>query len=336
MRKKLELTSEETQKIIESYMTGMKISDIEKLIGHSDGVIYRVLEENNIPRTRNKLILSDDQKETILNLHDQKYSYKEIANIIGIKECSVYSFLRNNNVLNSYSETSCIDKIQEFKKSIKPIRFDEHIFDYINTPDKAYCIGLFMADGYNDENGNFSIELQARDVSILENIRILMQSSKPLYFTSANSFNSRVQDTYALRLYSKYFSQKLKELGIIRRKSLILDFPYWMDKELIPFMLRGYIDGDGWVQKYRVGFMSSDKFCVGVKEFLDSIGINCTVRDMKRHYDERTKTFDITGRNNIIPLVEMMFSSGNLYINRKYKKYIEFGFLNSINNSLTA
>lgn len=127
-------------------------------------------------------------------------------------------------------------------------------------------------------------------------------------------------------------------MGITPRKSLTLQFPKHIPNILIPHLIKGYIDGDGWVQKNVIGFMSTLDFCVGVKQYLDSIGIRSTIMNMKRHYNENTKVLYINGRNNIIPLVEIMFSHGNLYIERKYQKYIEYGFLNNsfINNTLSA
>lgn len=80
--------------------------------------------------------------------------------------------------------------------------------------------------------------------------------------------------------------------------------------------------------------MSTDKFCYGIQDYLKSINIESHVYDAKRNYSEHTKIFQISSRLNTIPLVEIMFSSGNLYLNRKYEKYIKYGFLNSIDNSL--
>lgn len=213
-------------------------------------------------------------------------------------------------------------------------KYDYHYFDNIDTPNKAYLIGLLYADGYNNERG-FSIELQDRDIEVLYGIKNLLGYSGEIKKYHRSIEKNNKSDTCKLSINSCYMSEKLTQLGCVRKKSLILDFPDWITEDLFPFFLKGYIDGDGWIQKYRIGFMSTDKFCDGVQTFLlDYYGIESKIYSNKGHYNEHTKTFDITNRKNIIPLVEMMFSEPTIGIPRKTNRYIEYGFLK--NNSLSA
>ena len=215
---------------------------------------------------------------------------------------------------------------QDFKFSKYSV--DETYFDVIDTPDKAYILGLLYADGCNHpETKLITLELQIDDYELLQQINNAFHNTRPIMITDCTKSKNRKKDTATIKLFSEHLSKRAIELNLVPRKSLILDFPYWMDKELIPYMLRGYIDGDGWIQKHRIGFMSTDKFCEGVKEYFDSMGLECHIRDLKRHYNAHTKTFDITNRNNIIPLTNMMFSDGNIFMKRKVDKYIQYGFL---------
>lgn len=214
---------------------------------------------------------------------------------------------------------------------------NEHLFDKIDTADKAYCLGLWYADGCNHlDDGDITIELQSRDVDVLKAMNIFMKNNNPLLFQEALKHKTRKQNTYILRAHSHYLCERLNELGFIPKKSLTLDFPYWMNMELIPFMLRGYIDGDGWIQKSRIGFMSTDKFCNGVKQYLNSIGLDCSIYDMKRHYDKHTKTVNIFGKKNNVPLATKMFADGSIFMQRKLDKYLEFGFLTKETNNLIS
>lgn len=132
-----------------------------------------------------------------------------------------------------------------------------------------------------------------------------------------------------LRMFSKYFSERCSEIGFVPRKSLILDFPD-IKEEFILNMLNGYIAGDGWINKYSVGFMSADKFCEKAKQYLDKIGIKMSIYDLNpQRYSEHTKMTQISGRSNIIPLVENMTDGCNIMLRRKYEKLIEYGFLSS-------
>lgn len=338
MSKKLVLSKEEKELIISMYKNGDILSDIEKAIGHSDKYVYETLNEYGIEKDRKTKVISEEQLQSVIKYHRDGLSYEQISEKLNgyISSTKVYQLLKENGETNSFS----IDKINSIidfqnKDNCRKHYFDEHMFDVVNTPDKAYCIGLFMADGCNQLNKYcFSIGLQARDKDILEKINIMFQSDYPLYFRDSSKYDYMAQDVFTIRWNSKYFCERLNELGIVPNKSLILKFPDWLDRHLIPYLIKGYIDGDGWVNKTQIGFMSTENFCIGVQEYLNSIGITSHIMDMKRHYKSETKELIISGRNNIFPLARIMFSHGNLYLNRKYQKYIDYKFIDVNNSSL--
>lgn len=215
-------------------------------------------------------------------------------------------------------------------------KLNEHYFDVIDTPDKAYVLGLFYADGNNNDKQHIlTMELQIDDYDVLAGINNLFETDRPIRVYDYVGKSCRTKPTCKLTLYSPYLCQRASELNLVPRKSLSLDFPYWMDKELIPFMLRGYIDGDGWVRPNTIGFMSSDKFCNGAKQYFDSVGLKTSVMNMKRHYNEHTKTFIFTNKKDAKIYTEMMFAQGNVFMQRKVDKYIQYGFLEQ-NNSLVV
>lgn len=270
---------------------------------------------------------SEEDLQNIYHLYyDEKMSQEKIAKLYKTSQSVIQRrFIKEGWITR--------DMCQCHRK----YHLNEHLFDIIDSADKAYCLGLWYADGCNQiENDSIRLELQSRDVDVLIKIKNFLESDCPLKFASAEKYKNRKQDTYTLTIHSKYMRNQLINLGFVPRKSLILDFPYWMDKRLIPFMLRGYIDGDGWIQKHTVGFMSTDKFCIGVKEYLNSIGLDCSIYDMKRHYNEHTKTINIFGKKNIVPLATKMFADGSIFMQRKLDKYLEFGHLTEETNNLLS
>lgn len=274
-----------------------------------------------------KRIFSQEEKELIFNMYfSQKVSLTKIGELFGTTQTTVGKCIRDNG-------GAIRNRTDQFKR----YTFNNHYFDSIDTPNKAYCLGLFYADGCNHlKDGDISIELQSGDVKVLEGIKNDMEMTYPIKFYSSEGKKNRTKDTCKLRFHDYHTSEQLKELGMIPNKSLLLEFPNWISKDLFPFMLRGYIDGDGWVQQYRIGWMSTSMFCEGVKSFLwENYNIDSHIMDMKRHYNSVTKTMYICNRKNIHPLVSMMFKSCDICIPRKKEKYIEYGFLN-INNSLVV
>ncbi len=220
----------------------------------------------------------------------------------------------------------------------KKYHFNEHYFDVIDDPNKAYCMGLFFADGCNhmERRPEITIELQERDQQVLEEIRHLIESDRPLRFYGSSDKNHRSQGTCKLILRSQHLCEQMTRLGFIPRKSLTLDFPNWITPELFPYFLKGYIDGDGWIRPYRVGMMGTDCFCEGVKNYLMlHYGIDSHIIDLSSKYNEHTKTLYISHRKNLLPLTQLMFAQSTPCIPRKANKYLEYNFLTT-NNSLAV
>ena len=276
-----------------------------------------------------KIVFTKDEKIDIYNMYyEEKKSFKIIQEKYKVSQ----TVLRRIFIENNWQIRKRTD--QFIKYSV-----DESYFDIIDNSDKAYCLGLLYADGCNHTDSNtIDIELQDRDVFVLQKMNSFLHNTRPLkFYSSVNSIN-RKKDTYKLAFRGEHISKQLSHLGMVARKSLTLSFPEWISKDYFPSFLRGYIDGDGWVQKYRIGLMSTDSFCNGVKSFLlSNYNIECHVMDMKRHYNEHTKTLYITNKRNLIPLTELMFRDCNIYIPRKLDKYLEYGLLTqTIYNSIVA
>lgn len=271
-----------------------------------------------------RIEFSEDELNTIHNLYIDGWSIPQLSQKYNLSQSFFNRIFRENNW-------------EKRKRSdYKHYEINENYFDQIDTPNKAYIIGLLYADGCNYvKRSEIRLSLQENDKQILYDINNELNSNRELRIRHFD--NPNWQDSYTLTICNKHISQRLNELGVIPNKSLVLDFPEWITPELFPFLLKGYIDGDGWIQKYNIGFMSSDKFCYGVCNYLlNNYGLISKVMDMKRNYSEHTKTWYMCGKTNYQSLAKLMFSQPTIGIARKTQKYYDFGYINDINNSLTA
>ena len=263
----------------------------------------------------NEIVFSQEQLEQVYDLYyNQNLSLENVGKHFNTSGTKIRNLLIKNG-----------KEIQP--KKHRKYKINDNYFDVIDTPNKAYIIGLLAADGCNyKDDGLITLSLQERDKDILEKISKEMDSDRPL---SVRHFKyDKWQDSYTLKFYSHKLTQRLIEIGIIPNKSLTLDFPKDIPNELIPCMLRGYIDGDGWVQPHVIGLMSTEKFCEGAKKYLnDYLGIDCKIQDMKRNYNIHTKTLYVNDIKNLIPLSYTLYEQGDLYIERKKDSFIRYGFL---------
>lgn len=119
--------------------------------------------------------------------------------------------------------------------------FHEHIFDLIDTPEKAYWLGVLYTDGCVTSNG-FYTKLETKDRDWLELFKKFMNAEHPLL---------RGQGTWFISIGSKYLNETLHQYGIIPNKTYDYFIPVYIPKgELESHYWRGCMDGDGCIGYY--------------------------------------------------------------------------------------
>ncbi len=228
---------------------------------------------------------------------------------------------------------------------------DESYFDFIDTEDKAYFLGLLYADGCNSSNRPLiTISLQEEDLEILEKFKNHIQTDMPCrYISNLNKKDGYIRKPqWCLAVFSKNISDRLTELGCTPNKSLTLKFPTedQVPKHLLRHFLRGMWDGDGsysfWkstcIDKkynkiyYRTSFdvslVGTDDICIGIRKFIEeSVDIRCSIREIKNKEVKRLKI--IGGMENMYKFMTWLYKDSNIHMNRKYKKCKEIEFLMS-------
>ena len=68
-----------------------------------------------------------------------------------------------------------------------------------------------------------------------------------------------------MQISNSTISKDLENLGMVANKSLILAFPTFISKELMPHFIRGYFDGDGCVWEGKPKIDSKGRYIHNVK-----------------------------------------------------------------------
>ena len=200
--------------------------------------------------------------------------------------------------------------------------FDENYFENIDTEDKAYFLGLLMADGYVATSERFvTIALKESDVKILNKFKKAIKSEAPL----SNKKNCTQK---VLTLCSKKLVNDLKNLGMTRNKTFTLKFPN-IQEEYIRHFIRGYFDGDGCISinkdkhNVRVNF-------VGTEDMLKHI-VEIFVKECGAHKPDLIENSNNNG--NIVYSVQWgniytchkiynyLYKGANIYLDRKLEKF---------------
>lgn len=123
-------------------------------------------------------------------------------------------------------------------------------FSSIDTPEKAYVLGLIYSDGFIGKHKTrylHTIVLQDSDITLLYRIKEIF----PFYKIRKHTANSHRLECCVKDCYFDLYNN-----GVLERKSTEnknkLRFPN-IDSSLYHHFIRGYFDGDGSVYKQKVG-----------------------------------------------------------------------------------
>lgn len=209
---------------------------------------------------------------------------------------------------------------------------NESYFDNIDTPEKAYLVGLLSADGCNStENHTVRLGLLSSDSKLLEKLSSLIYYNyRPLTirkaqmrkFPNGKSYISR--ESCILTMQSQHISDRLSELGVVKAKTTKLVFPAWLSNELLPHFIRGYFDGDGSIcltnGQIAIGILSTKLFCDTLREKVNTVlGIRssvCSAGQNKNAYQ-----YIIHGNKSGIKFMNWLYTNSTIELDRKHEKY---------------
>lgn len=316
MTKKIIFTEEQINEMIDLHNKGFLNREIGDVFNISRQTVGKILTENNVP-SRHPLLTSE-KKELMCRLYIGGMSIKQVAETVKSGETTVKKVLTENGI-----------KTKDMSHAKQKYTINEEYFDKIDTPNKAYILGLMYADGcVSNKTNNFSISLQERDVDILNKIKSELQSNHPLYYLKYNEKNPNLSNQYMLSITNKQLHNSLIDKGVIPNKSLKLEFPNYLDDHLIPHFIRGYLDGDGHISKNskekRISIISTVNFCNTLKSIIkNKLNVHCSISYCHGKKEVSTRSLGIAGGHQVKKFLDWIYNDSDLYLNRKYEIYHE-------------
>ena len=202
-------------------------------------------------------------------------------------------------------------------------KFNEHIFDQIDSEEKAYWLGFIFADGYISSSPirkgvksvyQFELSLGIKDIEHLNKFKRFMGYEKDI-ITDGNRCRFVVANKYLWTL--------LNELGCTPNKSLSLTFPD-IPQNLVKHFIRGYFDGDGCISRHVHNTCVTPHIeLLGTKQMLEQIlfysNISAKYKHDKRHSEE---TWSLEwSKQEGIDFINYLYQDCSIYLDRKYELY---------------
>ena len=278
-----------------------------------------------------KKISNTERINQIILLYEQNITMSEISKIVKTKAETVSQILKENNVIiRNVTEYYTSKQLATNKK----YTFNEDFFEVIDSELKAYWLGFIYADGniyipnYKDgksKGGRVDIALKAEDDYHLYNFDHDIKGNIGVVYRDMKLGN-KLYPSCRITVNSIKMANDLISHGCTPKKSLTLEFPNHISKELLPHFIRGYNDGDGCVffkvydvnETFHVSMLGTVEFLTEVRKVLIENGIKCAnIKPQK----SQAFSFYVFGRDNLVKLYNYLYKDASRFLGRKIDKY---------------
>ena len=246
--------------------------------------------------------------EKLLELNSSGLTQKQIAIELNVSRATIQRALRKLNVSTPNYHNS--------------LKFDNTVFDSIDTEEKAYWLGFLYADGnVSSTINNVELSLSVTDTEHLEKYRKFLKNESKVKIGKVTC-NGKEFKRCRLSVTSKHFKEQLIKVGCVPNKSLILEFPkaIFSNDTLKYHFIRGYVDGDGSITftqtgKLRLDIIGTEKFLNGIKEIFPEFS------ELRKDKRWKHNTYYINcAYDNAEKVLTKLYKNSTIYLQRKYDR----------------
>lgn len=249
--------------------------------------------------------------EDICDRYGNGESTRHIGEIYGVCEHTVAKVLRMHEV--SVRGRGVVSRLG-----------NPDFFETIDCEEKAYVVGLLLADGYvvydnriPRHSPSWGITLKQSDSYMLEAIRELIGSGRKILFQ---------RNEAVLLVSSEKMVNDLKKYGIVPKKHETVRFPFNdVPESYYRHVVRGIFDGDGCISKNHCTFYGNELMVSDVKNVLVSA---FNVSDNKVFVkDDGVAMFSFSKRKDVALFYEYMYSDSHICLRRKQERFEKLDFI---------
>ena len=256
---------------------------------------------------------SKEKEENILRMYKEGKSQKEIANYYRTFNTSIRRvLLRNNIILRGNNKIQRLCKHNPFKR---------------NDEFSEYFLGLLLTDGCISSNitknsNSINLSLNERDSYIVETFRDWASPKSKISKVLQKLNNSYM---YSVSITNEEVEEWLRRKGNFNNKS-------YNCKLYTPItwnILRGIFDGDGGFHfnSGHLNFFICGKsliFIQQIKYFLNKYGFTSYIKERINGQGNSLYYIEIYKINDVIKLGEYMYNNAQIFIKRKFDKWLSF------------
>lgn len=250
-----------------------------------------------------------------------------------------YMEMKISDISKILNRTASAIELKASRMGLKkyPYTCDYHYFDEIDTEEKAYWLGFLTADGWiskNDKNnsGVTGIELQYGDLNHLKKFNKSISGNYQItdrWKTCPVSTKDKEKKhhTCCIRIFSLTMYNSLVDKGFTKEKSYDYHIPY-LRKDLVRHYVRGYFDGDGCFcytnKSFGISFITASRQLYDdLLQILEDINIKICCSIFVNEFGTTMYRPEVHKLKDKIKFLDWIYKDANIYLDRKYKKYLK-------------
>jgi len=246
------------KQIADEYLSGISMQDLTNKYNVSSGTIRQyVIESGGTMRTKGNKLFDPPLEEIKKDYLEFHLSTQDIADKYGYTWGMICNYLRSMGVER---QSQCFYSNPNFK---------EDYWETIDSPIKAYFLGLLITDGnvrdgVNSKSGyEVRLGLKTEDKYILEKLCLECGIDNKL------TYDPRATGLYTLHIKNKKWVEDLSKYGVVPDKTWKTYLPKC---NYMSSLIRGCIDGDGWIDRnQRIGICGNDRLVKGIHNYLINV-----------------------------------------------------------------
>lgn len=271
--------------------------------------------------------ISEDLKLEICNYYlSFPQSIGEVSEYFGISKVTISKILKEKGC-RVYS-----------RQELFNIGTNETFFEYIETEQQAYFLGLLIADGcvFKTKLNNYRILLALQEAD-----GYMIEIFKKLLHINRTVVKDKRDNSYSITVTSNKMAIDLSKYGVVPNKTFKTFLPILSDN-LMPHLIRGLIDGDGNIG-YRKRNQKQDLNIKNVRGQVAFCGSELIVNQLRDFLVEKLNVYPAkiikegnifsvrwNSKQDILLICNYIYSSATIYLKRKKEKFI---FLNKLISS---
>ena len=269
-----------------------------------------------------------ENKEWLENMYSS-YGLTYIASLCSCSETTLRTWMKKHNIkTRTAAESNKISRVNKYK-------VNEKYFEIIDTPNKAYWLGLLMADGtmreYRPGCYQLSLELKISDKYIIEKFKQDIQAEQPVLISSG--IGKAKEDRARIFITNTAFCKYIMSHNIVPHKTGQEIIPSTIPECYIKDFIRGFFDGDGsiiyWppgvgdkMGRFHIGSVSQD-ILLEIQKHLEE---KANVKWAKKSFTEKhtlNNFYELyTGNTpNIMKIYDYLYYDECLCLQRKEEKF---------------